>query len=217
MFQRVKRLVGIWRAQVAATLGELVSAIDEGISSRTVAHTDLNAESSRSHLIVSLVLKTVNRATGAVCCGKLTLVDLAGSERVEKSGVVGNQLKEAMSINKSLSAIGDVISALSSDSKHVPYRNHPLTMLMSDSIGGSAKTLMFVNCSPADYNANETCSSLGFGSRCKQVKQNPDAQLEQLKAELERLKASGKSAPKKPANTPGGANQLRPPQGRPKR
>ena len=105
----------------------------------------MNAESSRSHLICCLVVKQTNRKTGIVNIGKLTLVDLAGSERVDKSGATGEMLKEAQSINKSLSAIGDVISALTSGSAHVPYRNHPLTMLMSDSLGGNAKTLMCVS------------------------------------------------------------------------
>ena len=99
------------------------------------------------------------------------LVDLAGSERVEKSGVQGDELKEAASINKSLSAIGDVIAALSQKSKHVPYRNHPLTMLMSDSIGGTAKTLMIVNASPSSEHASgDGQNSLTFGSRCKRVR-----------------------------------------------
>jgi len=167
----------------------------------------MNAESSRSHLVISLVLRTTNRRTGHVVNGKLTLVDLAGSERVEKSGVVGDQLKEATSINKSLSAVGDVIAALSDGQQHVPYRNHTLTMLLSDSLGGSAKTLMFVNCSPADYNAAETASSLGFATRCKTVKiAEPGAlqsQLAQLQSEVARMKASGQQGAKKANQAPG--------------
>lgn len=93
---------------------------------------------------------------------QLSFVDLAGSERVKKSGSAGNQLKEAQSINKSLSALGDVIGALSSGSQHIPYRNHKLTMLMSDSLGGNAKTLMFVNVSPAESNLDETYNSLMY-------------------------------------------------------
>lgn len=95
---------------------------------------------------------------------QLSFVDLAGSERVKKSGSSGNNLKEAQSINKSLSALGDVISALSSGSQHIPYRNHKLTMLMSDSLGGNAKTLMFVNISPAGSNLDETYNSLTYVS-----------------------------------------------------
>lgn len=94
---------------------------------------------------------------------QLSFVDLAGSERVKKSGSSGSQLKEAQSINKSLSALGDVISALSSGGQHIPYRNHKLTMLMSDSLGGNAKTLMFVNVSPAESNLDETYNSLMYG------------------------------------------------------
>ena len=81
---------------------------------------------------------------------------------MKKSGSSGNQLKEAQSINKSLSALGDVISALSSGGQHIPYRNHKLTMLMSDSLGGNAKTLMFVNVSPAESNLDETYNSLMY-------------------------------------------------------
>lgn len=94
---------------------------------------------------------------------QLSFVDLAGSERVKKSGSSGSQLKEAQSINKSLSALGDVISSLSSGGQHIPYRNHKLTMLMSDSLGGNAKTLMFVNVSPAESNLDETYNSLMYG------------------------------------------------------
>eukprot|EP00605_Chrysophyceae_sp_TOSAG23-4_P002408 GSChrysophyteH1.ASY1.ANO1.2666.1 assembled CDS len=143
--------------------------VDGAAIMKAESPTDMNAESSRSHLICTLVTKLKNRRTGVECIGKLTLVDLAGSERVDKSGAQGEVLKEAQSINKSLSALGDVISGLTSGSKHIPYRNHPLTMLMSDSLGGNAKTLMFVNTSPADYNAQETNSSLSFAIRCKNI------------------------------------------------
>ena len=76
--------------------------------------------------------------------------------RIKKTLSAGEQLKEAQAINKSLSALGDVISALASEAVHIPYRNHKLTMLMSDSLGGTAKTLMFVNVSPTDSNLDET-------------------------------------------------------------
>lgn len=125
----------------------------------------------------------------------LSLVLVAGSERVGKSGATGQQLKEAQSINKSLSALGDVIGALTSGGRqHIPYRNHPLTMLMSDSIGGNAKTLMFVCCSPADYNRRETAQSLDFAKRCRNVTNNASkggngsAQIKALRAELSKIK-----------------------------
>lgn len=137
-------------------------------------------------------------------------------QRIDKSGAEGDVMKEAQSINKSLSALGDVIAALTTGgNKHVPYRNHPLTMLMSDSIGGNAKTLMFVNTSPADYNVPETVSSLGFASRCKDitnsgVSSGPGAQAAQvqaLKKELAKLKKSG---PGKPGAALGSSGLVRP-------
>lgn len=121
------------------------------------------------------------------------------TQRVDKSGAVGEVLKEAQSINKSLSALGDVIASLTSNAAHVPYRNHPLTMLMSDSLGGNAKTLMFVNCSPADYNVAESNSSLSFATRCKDITNAVSAppavqaaQLSALKKELAKLKKDQK-------------------------
>merc|ERR1711865_1052218 len=98
---------------------------------------------------------------------KLSLVDLAGCERISRSGATGQQLKEATSINASLSALGDVIAALSSKNAHIPYRNSKLTHLLADSLGGQSKCLMFVNVSPAAVNASETLNSLGFASRCR--------------------------------------------------
>jgi len=97
----------------------------------------------------------------------------------KKSEVTGDALKEAIEINKSLSALGDVIESLTKGAKSVPYRNHKLTMLMQDSIGGTAKTLMFVNCSPASSNSEESTMSLKWASRARQitndVKRNADS------------------------------------------
>lgn len=114
-------------------------------------------------------------------------------------------MKEAQSINKSLSALGDVINALTTGSQHIPYRNHPLTMLMSDSMGGSAKTLMFVCCSPADYNESESSNALDFAKRCKDVTNNVVGcgtlgelgQMKALRAQLSRLKSEKGDSMKK--------------------
>lgn len=170
----------------------------------------MNSDSSRSHLLCSIVVSSTNRRTGSCLRGKLTLVDLAGSERVGKSGASGDQLKEAQSINKSLSALGDVIGALTTGVKHIPYRNHALTMMMSDSLGGNSKTLMFVCASPADYNASETINALQFAARCKSVTNSTGggagggaaaaAQVQALRRELEKLKGDGGG--KGPVNTP---------------
>jgi kinesin family protein C2/C3 len=111
----------------------------------------------------------LRRASGAQTIGKLHLVDLAGSERLSKTGATGDRLKEAQNINKSLSALGDVIAALQQRSKHIPYRNSKLTHLLQDSLGGNSKVLMFVNCSPASTNAGETLCSLNFAARASKV------------------------------------------------
>ena len=187
-------------SKFAKSAAEVMQIFSDGSKRRTVASTKMNAESSRSHLICSVTVNMVSRQFGTEknILGKITLVDLAGSERLDKSGAEGEMMKEAQSINKSLSALGDVIASLTSGKNgHTPYRNHPLTMLMSDSIGGNAKTLMFVNCSPADYNISETVSSLGFAQRCKDVQNsggkgggnaNQAAQVKALRDELMKLK-----------------------------
>ncbi|GFN80567.1 kinesin-like protein [Plakobranchus ocellatus] len=171
----------------AANAKELGGLFDEGSLNRHVASTKMNAESSRSHLILSVIIESENLSTGNILKGKLSLVDLAGSERVGKTGATAEQLKEAMSINKSLSALGDVIAALSSEQSFIPYRNHKLTMLMQDSLGGNAKTLMFVNVSPADYNVDETVISLTYASRVKLI--TNDASKNADNKEIHRLKA----------------------------
>merc|ERR1712137_1359722 len=117
----------------------------------------------------TIILEATSKKTKTIAVGKLLLCDLAGSERVKKSEATGEQLKEAQSINKSLSALGDVVEALTKKSKHVPYRNHKLAMLLSDSIGGNAKTLIFVNCAPGINCLDETISSLCYASRLKTI------------------------------------------------
>ncbi|AQK47056.1 Kinesin-like calmodulin-binding protein [Zea mays] len=159
-----KGVVTVENATVVSisSIEELRAIISRGSERRHTAGTNMNDESSRSHLILSVIIESTNLQTQSYARGKLSFVDLAGSERVKKSGSAGKQLKEAQSINKSLSALADVIGALSSDGQHIPYRNHKLTMLMSDSLGGNAKTLMFVNVSPAESNLEETYNSLMY-------------------------------------------------------
>ncbi|GAB2279343.1 Kinesin-like protein KIN-14E [Dionaea muscipula] len=172
----LKGLIYVENVTIAhiSTYEELQSIIQRGIEQRHISGTRMNEESSRSHLIVSIIIESTNLQTQSVARGKLSFVDLAGSERVKKSGSAGSQLKEAQSINKSLSALGDVISALSSGAQHIPYRNHTLTMLMSDSLGGNAKTLMFVNVSPAESNLDETHNSLMYASRVRTIVNDPN-------------------------------------------
>merc|ERR1712228_706177 len=148
---------------------QLADLLERGNKQRTVAATAMNSESSRSHLVLVIKIVSVNRETKEQMRGKLVLCDLAGSERLKKAQAEKDQEKEAIEINKSLTALGDVIEALTKGSKMIPYRNHKLTQLMQDSLGGSAKTLMFVNCSPACSNLSETLMSLKYASRAKKI------------------------------------------------
>merc|ERR1719183_1138858 len=116
-----------------------------------------------------ILLEVADKVTSRTRSGKITIVDLAGSERLGKSGVTGDAQKEAIEINKSLTALGDVMGAITSRAKMVPYRNHKLTQLMQDSLGGTAKTLMFVNISPASNNADETINALKYASRARSI------------------------------------------------
>merc|ERR1719373_836387 len=129
----------------------------------------MNSESSRSHLVLIITIVSVNKETKSQLRGKILICDLAGSERLKKSMATAEKQKEAIEINKSLTALGDVIEALTQRHKQVPYRNHKLTQLMQDSLGGTAKTLMFVNCSPASSNLDETLMSLKYATRAKKI------------------------------------------------
>jgi hypothetical protein len=115
-----------------------------GRENRATGITQMNEHSSRSHLVVTITVASVNRMSQTAYTGKLNLVDLAGSERLGQSGAEGAQMAEAISINKSLSALGDVIFALANKAVHVPYRNSKLTHMLSESLSQDSKALMFV-------------------------------------------------------------------------
>ncbi|CAI5520737.1 unnamed protein product [Closterium sp. Naga37s-1] len=138
-------------------LQHLQTVVREGMERRIVAPTHMNAESSRSHLVISIIVETTDLLTNSVCCGKLSFVDLAGSENLDKSGSVVVQQKEASANNTSLSALVGVFTSLAQGKgQGFTYRGNDLTELLSDSLGGNAKTLMFVNVSPANGNLGET-------------------------------------------------------------
>ncbi|XP_063336791.1 kinesin-like protein KIFC3 isoform X4 [Pelmatolapia mariae] len=140
-----------------------------GHVNRATACTNLNEHSSRSHALLIITVSGFNTATGNRTLGKLNLVDLAGSERIGKSGAEGSRLREAQCINKSLSALGDVINALRSKHSHVPFRNSRLTYLLQDSLSGDSKTLMMVQVSPLPSNMSESVCSLKFAQRVRSV------------------------------------------------
>merc|ERR1719454_2149533 len=128
----------------------------------------MNQRSSRSHLLVQ-IYGTMTRNDGTRKTSCITLVDLAGSERLAKSGVTGDRAKEAICINKSLSALGDVINARAVKSSHTPFRNSTLTHLLQDSLSGDSKTLMLLQINPCQDYVEESMCSLQFGARVNAV------------------------------------------------
>ncbi|KAM9310966.1 uncharacterized protein PAF06_008784 [Gastrophryne carolinensis] len=161
-------LPGLTETEVL-TEEDIKNIIASGEKNRTVASTKMNTESSRSHLMVILRLSGVDNISGVVSTSTLTLCDLAGSERISKTEATGQRLVEAAAINKSLTALGQVFTALRTNSLHVPYRNSKLTHLLQPSLSGQAKACVFVNISPAIKDLGETVSSLQFGSSIQQI------------------------------------------------
>uniref|UniRef100_A0A8C2DKU8 Kinesin-like protein n=1 Tax=Cyprinus carpio TaxID=7962 RepID=A0A8C2DKU8_CYPCA len=158
---------------------DVMDVIDEGKSNRHVAVTNMNEHSSRSHSIFLINIKQENVETEKKLSGKLYLVDLAGSEKVSKTGAEGSVLDEAKNINKSLSALGNVISALAEGTKtHVPYRDSKMTRILQDSLGGNCRTTIVICCSPSVYNEAETKSTLMFGQRAKTIKNTVSVNME---------------------------------------
>uniref|UniRef100_A0A669E804 Kinesin family member 13B n=1 Tax=Oreochromis niloticus TaxID=8128 RepID=A0A669E804_ORENI len=184
---------------------DIESLMSEGNKSRTVAATNMNEESSRSHAVFNIILThtltDLRSGTSGEKVSKLSLVDLAGSERAAKTGAAGERLKEGSNINKSLSTLGLVISALAdhgagkNKSKFVPYRDSVLTWLLKDSLGGNSRTAMVATISPAADNYDETLSTLRYADRAKNivnhavVNEDPNARIiRELREEVEKLK-----------------------------
>ncbi|XP_034534503.1 kinesin-like protein KIF1C, partial [Notolabrus celidotus] len=180
--------------------------MDAGNKARTVAATNMNETSSRSHAVFTIVFTQRRRdqLTGLDTekVSKISLVDLAGSERADSSGAKGTRLKEGANINKSLTTLGKVISALAEmqsnkkrKSDFIPYRDSVLTWLLKENLGGNSRTAMIAALSPADINYEETLSTLRYADRAKQIRCNavinedPNAKLiRELKTEVERLR-----------------------------
>ncbi|XP_028663609.2 kinesin-like protein KIF17 [Erpetoichthys calabaricus] len=174
--------------------------MEQGWKNRSVGYTLMNKDSSRSHSIFTVHLEICSTDPSGkdhLRAGKLNLVDLAGSERQSKTGATGERLREATKINLSLSALGNVISALvDGHSRHVPYRDSKLTRLLQDSLGGNTRTLMVGCLSPADNNYEESLSTLRYANRAKSIQNKPrvnedpkDALLREYQEEIKKLRA----------------------------
>uniref|UniRef100_A0A1I8BLX7 Kinesin-like protein n=1 Tax=Meloidogyne hapla TaxID=6305 RepID=A0A1I8BLX7_MELHA len=180
---------------ICHNVADCESLMQTGFNSRHVGATLMNKDSSRSHSIFTVYVEALSKS-GHIRMGKLNLVDLAGSERQAKTGATGERFKEATKINLSLSALGNVISALvDGRSTHIPYRDSKLTRLLQDSLGGNTKTVMIACISPSDNNFDESLSTLRYANRAKNIRNKPrinedpkDALLREYQAEIERLK-----------------------------
>ncbi|KAH0726894.1 hypothetical protein KY284_002759 [Solanum tuberosum] len=175
---------------------DVLNLMNLGHKNRAVSATAMNDRSSRSHSCLTVHVQGKNMTSGTILRGSMHLVDLAGSERVDKSEVLGDRLKEATHINKSLSALGDVIASLAQKNSHVPYRNSKLTQLLQDSLGGQAKTLMFVHVSPELNAVGETLSTLKFAERVSTVElgsaraNKEGSDVKELREQISSLKAA---------------------------
>ncbi|KAD4888192.1 hypothetical protein E3N88_20265 [Mikania micrantha] len=186
-----------------STQKEMTACLEQGCSNRSVASTDMNNQSSRSHAIFTIHLEQKDKKKGETIsselmgeeyrCSKLHLVDLAGSERAKRAGSEGLRLKEGIQINKGLLALGNVISALGDDKKrkegvHIPYRDSKLTRLLQASLGGNCKTVMIACVSPADYNAEETINTLKYANRARNIQNKASVQKEVFPADTHKLR-----------------------------
>ncbi|XP_034383154.1 kinesin-like protein KIF3C isoform X2 [Cyclopterus lumpus] len=185
---------------VCKSIKEIEEVMNVGNQARAVAATDMNEHSSRSHALFLITVECSQPGPDGrkhIRVGRLNLVDLAGSERQAKTGVQGERLKEAAKINLSLSALGNVISALADGrSGHVPYRDSKLTRLLQDSLGGNAKTVMVATLGPAPQHYDETLTTLRYANRAKNIQNQPrvnedpkDALLREFQMEIARLRA----------------------------
>jgi len=183
---------------VVKSVSDIKQVLEVGKRNRSVGATKMNLGSSRSHSVFTITIESTmrdERGDEHVRVGKLNLVDLAGSERATKTGATGDRFKEGVKINLSLAALGNVINALvEGKSGHIPYRDSKLTRLLQDSLGGNTKTCMVANIGPADWNFDETMSTLRYANRAKNIQNKPkinedpkDALIREYQDEMKRL------------------------------
>ncbi|KAK1370617.1 Kinesin-1-like protein PSS1 [Heracleum sosnowskyi] len=164
---------------------EALESLSNGISSRAVGETQMNMASSRSHCVYVFTVKQEVTMDKRIKYGKLILVDLAGSEKVEKTGAEGRVLEEAKNINKSLSALGNVVNAMTGPlgkGSHIPYRDSKLTRVLQNALGGNCRTALLCCCSPSPRNVSESLSTLRFGARARHIKASPHVNLKEEKS-----------------------------------
>jgi hypothetical protein len=182
------------------------SCLEDGSLRRATGSTNMNTHSSRSHAIFSIFLSQRRRVTAATSAenaaptddiwetieSKFRFVDLAGSERLKRTGAVGERMKEGISINSGLLALGNVISALGDPKKkgaHVPFRDSKITRLLQDSLGGNSRTLMVACVSPADVNFEETLNALNYANRARNIRNTPVVNRDPITAKIDALRA----------------------------
>lgn len=177
------------------SVDDMLNVMNIGNKNRTTGFTNMNEHSSRSHAVFVIKIEMAEVDSSSIKVGVLNLVDLAGSERQSKTGATAERLKEASKINRALSSLGNVISALAEKSPHVPYRDSKLTRLLQDSLGGNSKTIMISCIGPSEYNYNETLTTLRYANRAKTIQNKPvmnedpqDTKLREYQEEIARLK-----------------------------
>lgn len=181
---------------------QIEKVLEQAARHRSVGKTEMNERSSRSHSVFCLHLKATNAAQGICLKGTLSLVDLAGSERLDRSGATGDQLKETVAINKSLSALADVFVAIGNKQSHIPFRNSKLTYLLQSALSGDGKTLMMVNLSPTLESFQESLCSLRLA---KQINQCELGKPKKQVKEVTNVKESTSSKMQVCPDTPSGS------------
>ncbi|XP_063972210.1 chromosome-associated kinesin KIF4A [Diachasmimorpha longicaudata] len=183
------KIVGLTEREVTCA-EDVLQCLMAGSQGRATGATAMNSQSSRSHAIFTITIcQQKDNDSNSATTSKFHLVDLAGSERSKKTQATGERFKEGVNINKGLLALGNVISNLGENAAHIGYRDSKLTRLLQDSLGGNSITLMIACVSPADYNLEETLSTLRYADRAKKIKNKPVVNQDSKAAEINRLNA----------------------------